>query len=129
MRVWTLTATAFVIPFLGFGCGSSTPAGPSYGSPDGRKIAELIDKLNDDKGMAARVKQLFASGVTLSSAELKKIWTIFYEVKGEPVVTGDTATATIAMRSESASSADLGTKEWAFVKEGDKWKIKSAPLP
>jgi len=129
MRAWVTYFAGLLLPVLATGCGSPKPAGPSYGSPDGRKIAELIDKLNDDKSVAARLKQLLASGATLSAADQKKIWTIFYEVKGEPVITGDTATARIAMRSESASSADLGEKEWTFVKEGENWKIKSCPLP
>jgi hypothetical protein len=111
------------------GCSSTPPTGPTYGSEDGRKISVLVSELNDVKSLPDRYKKLFATGVTLSPADRKKLDTIAYEVKGSPTVTGDTATATIAMRSESASSADLGTKEWTFAKEGDQWKIKTAPLP
>jgi hypothetical protein len=123
-------AAWFAVSLLAAGCGgSSKPAGPSYGSTEGQKIAVFVEKVNDDKGVYARLKQLLASDVNLSAAEQKKIWTIAYEVKGEPTVTGDTATAKVAMRSESISSADLGEKEWTFVKEKDAWKIKTCPLP
>lgn len=128
MRVWLFAIVPlFLCAFL-VGCGTTAPTGPSYGSDDGRKIAVLVGDLNDVKSLPDRYKKLFATGVALSATERKKLDTIHYEVQGEPTVNGDAATATIAMRSESASSADLGTKEWAFVKEGDQWKIKSAPL-
>lgn len=110
------------------GCGSAQ-VGPGFGSPDGRKVAELVAQLDDDKSTAANVRKLFAAGVVPPAADLRRMSAYSYDVKGDPVVSGDSATATIAMRSERKDGADAGEKEWTFVKEGDGWKIKSAPLP
>ncbi|HYW80950.1 MAG TPA: hypothetical protein VE890_15320, partial [Thermoguttaceae bacterium] len=43
-------------------------------------------------------------------------------------VTGDTAKATITVTNADDGSV-VGEVEWEFVKEGETWKIKSAPLP
>jgi hypothetical protein len=42
-------------------------------------------------------------------------------------VTGDTATATVAIARQTDSD-NLKEVQWSFVKEGDEWKIKAAPL-
>jgi len=42
-------------------------------------------------------------------------------------ISGDTAT--VKLRIEDNESNVLGTVEWTVVKEGEEWKIKTAPLP
>ena len=41
-------------------------------------------------------------------------------------MSGGTATGTVVL--EKAARNATVEKEWTFVKEGDKWKIKAAPL-
>ncbi|MCI0704614.1 MAG: hypothetical protein L0241_26455 [Planctomycetia bacterium] len=116
--------------FLGvvLGCGDSSPQPPEMGGEDGKQIAELVEQLNDDSTSAAKLKAAFATGTTLSKAELSKFPLYRYDLKGMPHVSGTSATAKIDVIL-NLSSESKGEKDWTFVKEGDKWKIKSAPLP
>lgn|SRR5262245_33977079 len=113
------------------GCKSSSSAvGPTYGSEEGRAIAELVERVNDDKSNVVKLRKMFAEGaVPKDQAVLRKFPTLYYEVRGNPQVTGTTAVATVTMRSESGNSDDKREMEWSFVKEGEEWKIQSAPLP
>jgi hypothetical protein len=108
------------------GCGSSTQAPPDYGTQDGLEIAKVIDSVNDDKSSGRRFPGLFAGGNL--PRDYKQFSRYDFSLDGNPNVSGTTATATVKMRSESTSD-DVGAKEWAFVKEGNAWKIRSAPLP
>jgi hypothetical protein len=51
-----------------------------------------------------------------------------YTVVGKPTVSGTTATAKVRV-DPASGGATVGEVEWTFEKEGEKWKIKSAPLP
>ena len=113
---------------LTVGCGGG-PSLPTRGGPDGREIAKLIGNFNDNvsnmKGMTAS----FAKGaMPTKQAEIKRYSTYMYQLGSDPSVSGDTATAQVKMR-EHRSGDNRGPVEWSFVKEGDAWKIKSAPLP
>jgi hypothetical protein len=108
------------------GCGRSSSSNPSGGpdmGEDGRQIATLVDRLNDDSGRPSHLKQLFAAGATADSRALRQYQ---YGLKDRPAVTGSTATGTVVL--EKAAGSATVEKEWVFVKEGDKWKIKAAPL-
>ncbi|MFQ3594105.1 MAG: ABC transporter substrate-binding protein, partial [Gemmataceae bacterium] len=50
-----------------------------------------------------------------------------FDVKGSPSIQGDQATAQVAVRQDNGK--DKGEVQWTFVKEGNTWKIKDAPLP
>jgi prepilin-type N-terminal cleavage/methylation domain-containing protein len=47
---------------------------------------------------------------------------------GGPTIDADTATMKVKVRDEKTGD-DKAEVEWAFVKEGKDWKLKSAPLP
>lgn len=106
------------------GCGS-TPAGPSYGSADGRKISELVDLLNDDRSSWGTAKRHFVAD--FRPTEPRKFAKYDLEVKGDPRIDGDTATATITLL--NGKREEVGVQEWTFVRDGGEWKIKAAPLP
>lgn len=119
---------AALLAAVGCGGGSSDAPKPAdLGGDDGKQIGELVDQMNDDSGRAAKLKGLFAAGSAAGAKEAKAFAQHQYNLKGKPTVSGTTATATVAI--EKASGGTAVEKEWAFVKEGDKWKIKSAPLP
>jgi hypothetical protein len=110
------------------GCGGGASV-PSRGSEDGRQIAVLIGNFNDDVSSSKRMTASFAKGaMSTKAADVKRYGNYMYEVVGAPSVSGDTATAKVKMR-ENRSGDTHGPLEWTFVKEGDAWKIKSAPLP
>lgn len=111
------------------GCkGASPSAGPDHGSPDGRLIAELVENLADETGTPAKLKRLFAQDVAVDARMAQRYARFSYLVKGEPTISGTAATSTVAVRPE-ATGQDAVELEWSFVKEGDGWKIKTAPLP
>ena len=99
---------------------------PDYGSEDGLKIAQMVSEFNEAKADQAKFKKMFAGS---PSADWKKYYPLAFEVApGSPKVSGAEATAQVIVRKD-ADNADVGTKEWSFIKEGDAWKIKSAPRP
>lgn len=108
------------------GCGSSSK-GPSYGSPEGRKIAERVSELSDTNDLK-KLAALFAKGVAPKPADLKRFRDYYFDVVGNPSVSGDAATAKITAR-DHLSGKEAGPLDWSFVKEGEEWKLKTAPLP
>jgi hypothetical protein len=59
---------------------------------------------------------------------MKRYSAYLYELASDPAVSGDMATANVKMR-EHRSGDNRSPVVWSFVKEGDVWKIRSAPLP
>jgi len=110
---------------LGSGCGESGPGGPSYGGEEGRKIAQLVELVNDEKSTSKNLARLFVKGA--APKDTRKYPLYYFEVSGEPTVSGDSATAMVKVKQEAGE--ETVEKEWSFAKEGDAWKIKSAPLP
>src|SRR5947209_8179587 len=128
LRVCLSACLLVSLSALTVGCGGG-PSLPSRGGADGRKIAELIGNFNDDVSNMKRMTASFAKdAMPTKPAEIKRYSTYMYELAGDPSVSGATATANVKMR-EHRSGDNRGPVEWSFVKEGDAWKIKSAPLP
>jgi hypothetical protein len=110
------------------GC-DSRPAVPTYGGPDGQRIARRVSDFNDDVSNPKKMAASFATGaLPAKPAETKRYSSYMYQLAGDPSVSGATATAPVKLR-EHRSGEERGPLEWTFVKEGDAWKIKSAPLP
>jgi hypothetical protein len=127
------TTMRFCLPAVGLlgllalGCGPSAPptGGLDMGGPDANKVATLVEDMNEAKGDAKKTAALFVAGVR---PETKKLAQFDYSIVGKPVINGTDATCKV--RADKAPTGEkAGEVEWAFVKEGDKWKIKSAPLP
>ena len=102
--------------------------GPDYGGEDGSKIAALVDRMNDESNTIPKLKASFASGTPIGKKDVKAYPQSRYEMKGTPTVAGDEATARVEVRRTPATTPEV-KRSGAFVKEGTKWKIKSAPLP
>lgn len=110
------------------GCGGGKPGAPDRGSPEGAEIAKKMDGLVEDKSRPERYKFYFVKGAEPKGADVKKFASFDYDLIGAPSVSGTTATASVKVRKADAGE-EVGKVEWAFVKEGNDWKIKSAPLP
>ncbi len=117
-----LIVSGLLIPMVS-GC-SGTPTPPSYGSEDGKKIAELIADFNDGMSDVKKFNTNFATKPTKTNTEYGRY---MYDVSGSPSVNGEQATAKIKVTRDNGK--DKGVADWTFVKQGDKWKIKEAPLP
>lgn len=110
---------------LALGCaGSEAAKGPDMGGEDGTKVAALVDDMNDAVGNPRKVAALFAAGGRPPDAAKTK--GLSFSVVNRPAVTGAGATCKVRV---DRGGGKVGEPDWSFVKEGDKWKIKSAPLP
>lgn len=120
-----------LLSVLPSGCGgSNSTAGPGYGSADGRSIAELVEQVNDVKSNPAQLLKLFAAGAApKDKAQIGRYTAYYFDVSGNPSVSGDTATAKVKIRPDGKAAGTDAEVEWSFVKDGGGWKIKSAPLP
>lgn len=110
------------------GCGgTASTALESVELDDYQKIASLVTEFNDTadyRGMA----RYFTPDNSIGGTEYKKYIAHTYQVEGKANVTGETATATVKVM-KANEGPYVGSKEWAFVKQGNRWKLKSAPLP
>jgi len=113
-----LTIVVFALPV---GC-DGTSGGTLY-SGDAQKVAEAIEDLNDTK-TNKRFAAAFVKGAVPN--DQKKYRPFDYGVVGKPTVNGTTATVEVVL---TKNSEKVGTQQWAMEKDGDTWKIKSAPLP
>ncbi len=126
MRLVGALLTGLVL-VLAAGCGGAASAPPDFGGDDGKQIADLVDRMNDESNATSRLKSIFAAGTAVDKKQTKTYPQYRYDLKGKVTVNGTTATGTVAI--EKQAGGDPSEKEWTFVKEGDKWKIKTAPLP
>lgn len=113
-----------VATVLATGCKEKSKT-QTLGGEEATKVALLIEEVNEAAGNPKKVEALFATGSAPSDAQ--KLTKYGFTIVGKPTVNGTTGTATV--RIDSAEGQKLGEQEWTFEKEGDKWKIKTAPLP
>lgn len=106
------------------GCGGGRPAGPLF-QGDEHGVATAVEDLNDAKTQAKKFAASFVAGA--APKDMKAFGPFEFYVAGKPDVSGATAKAKVSVRKQDGT--EVGTPEWSFEKDGDKWKIKSAPLP
>jgi hypothetical protein len=107
------------------GCGG--PPVETFGGEDGKKIADIISHFDDLlQNRPKDFEGTFVASAVPKGATRKKYSNYQFSLLGRPTVTGTTATATVAMERFGGQPVE---KTWEFVKEGDTWKIKAAPLP
>ena len=126
MKRNTRSILAGVAAFALLGCGGSEKFGPPTG--DEAEIRALVAQMGDASGNAKSFKEYFASGATVpTDKERERYRKYLYDMMKSPSISGDTAKIQVRVRDDE--KGPLGTVEWAFVKEGGKWKAKSAPMP
>jgi hypothetical protein len=88
----------------------------------------LIGDMDDVLQSPPKTAAVFLREATPNEELVWKYRRLTYSLVGTPAVSGGTATAQVAIEL-SSSGKKLGEKQWTFVKQGDAWKIKAAPLP
>jgi hypothetical protein len=114
---------------LTVGCGgseSSNKSGLDLGSQEANAIGTLLDDFADMGSNPKKAEQLFVKGS--KPADLKPFAKYSYSLVGKPSVSGSTGTCKIRI-DVLKSGEKVGEQEWTFEKDGDKWQVKSAPLP
>lgn len=118
----TVAALLLAVVLLGVaGCGRE-PAGPT----PAEQVQMLVADLPDAAGKPDRVKDVFAAGAAPPDAQQAEYRRLTFRA-GEPSLSGDSGTVPVTV--EDASGTKLGEVEWSVTREGDRWKLKSAPLP
>ena len=123
-----ITVCAVLLALLASGCGSApsdSKTGLDLGGADASAVAALVEDMNDAKGNPKKLATLFAKG---AAPDAKRFNAYELSIVGKPAVNGSEATCKVRA-DDAKTSATKGETEWSFVKEGDKWKIKAAPLP
>jgi hypothetical protein len=111
------------------GCGDSGPStskeGLDLGGAEANAIGMLLDDIAELGNNPKKVEAIFAKGAKPS--DLKSYSKYGYSLVGKPSASGTTGTCKV--RIDDLKSGEKVTEiDWTFEKEGDKWKVKTAPL-
>jgi|SRR5262245_10192153 len=104
------------------GCGSSDPKTPQR---DEELLAGLVADTAEKCSAPQPAKELFVTPP--DKATLKRYAGLTFETAGRATVS-DT-TATVPVKVFDPQGKEHGQVEWKFVKQGERWKLESAPLP
>src|SRR5262249_3608763 len=115
---------AVVFPLAG--CGDSLP--PQV-STEERAIELLIDNWNNAKNDPKKATEYFAKSAGPPEAELKKYRQYTFSMTNRPSASGSSVTLPIEITTVQAKPQSTTKIDWTLEKEGDVWRIKSAPLP
>ncbi len=130
--------SALFLLFLGLpGCGDNVREGLG----ESQKVEAAIQSLGDAAGSEATFKAAFVDGAAPSNRQAYA--SAIFEIVGEPSVSGDSSTATVAVTpgvtnsqmgdgagKGNNASASTGTTEveWQLQEVDGEWKLKDAPL-
>ena len=122
-RFLTLLLVCAVALLTGCG-GGGADKGPS---DDKSKIENLVRGLSEFAGSASVElhKAQFAGGAAPPPAEMAKYAKLNFTPQA-PEISGDSAT--IKVDAADTAGKAVGTYTWTAVKEGEQWKLKTAPL-
>src|SRR5262249_45099639 len=109
------------------GCGSSGGGGSSPGG-GAKAIPGLVGGKKEARTDGRKGGGLFAKGGLPTAGRFKKYGGYSYYLVDKPRVSGTTTNVRVSVVNETTTK-EAGKVEWSFVKEGESWKIKSAPLP
>lgn len=87
----------------------------------------VLSSFSDQASNPKSLKVWFTDGKAPADKDLKAYQNKMYMVADEPTVDGTTATASVQITNEKTGS-EIGKLTWTFAKDGEKWKIVSAPL-
>ncbi len=121
---WIIALFFVAVSLASMGCKEKTKT-QNLGGEEATQIALLVEEVNEAAGNSQKLAGLFATGSAPSDAQ--KFTKYAFTIVGKASVSG--TTGTIKVRVDSAEGQKLGEQDWTFEKEGDKWKIKTAPLP
>jgi hypothetical protein len=121
MRAFRLPITLLMLAVVG--CGEPELDRTS----DAGQIDVLVGDLNDATRTQELFTRLFAAGAAPADAERKSYAKYTYRAKAAPSFDDSKATMNVAVR--DVNDAEIAALDWQFVREGDQWRLSSAPLP
>lgn len=106
------------------GCGGSKDGSTPMTDLEG--VEQFIASVDDFKEVPQTFGKCFAAGAVPAAAELKKYQKYSFQLDGKPEMRDGEARVPIKVL---AKDKEVGKVEWTVTKEGNSWKLKSAPLP
>jgi len=116
---------ALLIGTMLAGCGGGSD--PTKNSDEDAVIG-VLHNAYDIADDPASFKALFVEGAAPAEKGRLLLTKSHLKEKAKPTISGDTATI-VTQVIENNGGKELGEVTWTFVKQGEKWKIKTAPLP
>jgi hypothetical protein len=107
------------------GCGESASGVPE--ASDATLIEGVVSSLPDRAQSADLFKSIFVAGNVPPDASRQQIGGSQLTLSTPPSIADTTATASVLFRSPNGEES--GPVTWEFSKEGNEWKVKSAPVP
>ena len=101
------------------------------GPPDGEvaQLRNLVTQMSDSSSNPNTFRAFFSKDATVPpETQRTRYQKLYFSPVAAPVIKGDVATVQVSVRDDDLPNP-LGQVEWTFVKEGEQWKAKSAPLP
>ncbi len=105
------------------GCGKDKPPAAT----DRHKIVGLVSALSDAWRNPDSFERLFVEGAAPEAKQRPRFGQYSYDVKST-ATEGDRIIATVIARDVKTGEA-IGELQWTLVREGDQYKVQSAPLP
>jgi hypothetical protein len=92
-------------------------------------LRNLVTQMGDASRRSDTFRDFFAKDATIPpDAERVKYSSLYFNPVGDASLKGESAVVKVRVTNDE-SSTPLGQVDWTFVKEGEQWKLKSAPLP
>jgi hypothetical protein len=108
------------------GCGTRSVPGPDQ--TEAGALAVVVRTVPDRVRNPNSFRELFADGAAPTEAQRPLYARYQIEPISVPRIEGDTATVEVRVYDDRAGK-DIGKVTWTLAKQGDKWKLKTAPLP
>jgi len=118
----TVRRTVMATVLISLGCGGGGGSGKQM-LPG---IEKLVSEVPDGSRNPTSFKALFAADATVPEKDRKKYGKGYFMIESKE---GDDDTATIQVVYRDIDGNEQGKASWTVVKEGDQWKLESAPLP
>jgi len=117
--VWLCIVAAVLVA----GCGKDKPPVAT----DKQKIMGIVSALSDAWRNPDSFQRLFVEGAAPDAKQRSRFGQYSFEVKSTSVE-GERIIATVIAREVQTGNA-VGELQWMLVREGDQYKLQSAPLP
>jgi len=106
-------------------CSSSEQGDGETGDP--ALVSALVQDVADATGRESMFRNLFADGAVPEKNARSKYRKYSFRAIEPAVFDGDTATVKVV--ATNLKDEPVGEITWTAVKEGERWKLRDAPLP
>jgi hypothetical protein len=123
MRQLLLPLLIALLPLTLAGCGASGSAKDSE-QTIAISFLDSIDDLKETRSFA----NYFVKGSAPAPQEMARYRSYQFRPASKPKLSGDKATVSMTIL-DGRTEQEIAVKEWTLAKDGDQWKLESAPLP